>query len=175
MDSRRRRCPSSHPSRSPLTRDGWGRRCAGGCQTHPLRRSSASGARRDARKRRRRSKPHGTITLSQIATVASNGLSREATRAVAWGGRAAVCRRTDTEHSQSPADAINAVRRLVEQVLEEGLSRVKGESGKLGSRASQTDEWHALGVRCRAEARSRRSRATDRAARASRPAPRGSG
>ena len=45
---------------------------------------------------------------------------------------------TDSEHSQSPTDAINAVRGLVEQVLEEGLSRVKGESGKLGSRASQT-------------------------------------
>ena len=45
---------------------------------------------------------------------------------------------TEDTTSQSPADAINAVRRLVEQVLEEGLSRVKGESGKLGSRASQT-------------------------------------
>jgi len=40
--------------------------------------------------------------------------------------------------SQNPTDAINAVRGLVEQVLEEGLSRVKGEGGKLGNRASQT-------------------------------------
>ncbi len=40
--------------------------------------------------------------------------------------------------SEKPADTINAVRGLVEQVLEEGLSRVKGEGGKLGNRASQT-------------------------------------
>lgn len=44
----------------------------------------------------------------------------------------------ESSGSQSPGDAINAVRGLVEQVLEEGLSRVKGESGKLGNRASQT-------------------------------------
>ena len=44
----------------------------------------------------------------------------------------------ESRASQGAADTINAVRGLVEQVLEEGLSRVKGESGKLGSRASQT-------------------------------------
>ena len=39
---------------------------------------------------------------------------------------------------ESAAESINAVRGLVEQLLEEGLSRVRGEGGKLGMKASQT-------------------------------------
>ena len=55
-----------------------------------------------------------------------------------FSGQSGVHDDDEERASQGPSDAINAVRGLVEQVLEEGLSRVKGESGKLGNRASQT-------------------------------------
>jgi hypothetical protein len=42
------------------------------------------------------------------------------------------------DESQAAGDTVKAVRGLVEQVLEDALVRVKGESGKIGSRASQT-------------------------------------
>ena len=42
------------------------------------------------------------------------------------------------EGSQAASDTVKAVRDLVEHVLEDALVRVKGESGKIGSRASQT-------------------------------------
>ncbi len=40
--------------------------------------------------------------------------------------------------ASSSADPIQAVRALIEQVLEESIKRVRGEGGKLGGRASDT-------------------------------------
>lgn len=54
------------------------------------------------------------------------------------GAHGGATNESGAERAQSPTDAINAVRGLVEHMLEEGLSRVKGESGKLGGRASQS-------------------------------------
>jgi polyhydroxyalkanoate synthesis regulator phasin len=42
------------------------------------------------------------------------------------------------DEAQDSGDTVKAVRSLIEQVLEDALVRVKGGSGKIGSRASQT-------------------------------------
>ena len=44
----------------------------------------------------------------------------------------------NADEAQDSGDTVKAVRSLIEQVLEDALVRVKGESGKIGSRASQT-------------------------------------
>ena len=44
----------------------------------------------------------------------------------------------NADEAQDSGDTVKAVRSLIEQVLEDALVRVKGEGGKIGSRASQT-------------------------------------
>lgn len=78
--------------------------------------------------------------MDDHAESGRNGAEKEprSDAAVAPGEPRGQSDSSGADGAQSGSEAIDAVRGLVEQVLEEGLSRVRGGGGKLGTRASRT-------------------------------------